>query len=75
MREPQLGEDVGRHVVVSGDVVEFQGLKVSLELAQLNTVGIHRVLLDVADLVDLVDDDLGIAVSDESLDPKGNSDA
>jgi hypothetical protein len=72
---PQLGEDVGHHVVVAGDVVEFQALKLSLELAHLSAVGVHRVLLDVTGLVDLVDDDLGVAVGDESLDSEGNNDA
>jgi hypothetical protein len=41
----QLGEDIGRHIVVAGDVVELQALEVSLELAHLNIVGVHRVLL------------------------------
>jgi hypothetical protein len=71
----QLGEDVGRHVVVAGDVVELQALKVSLELAHLSAISIHRVLLDVAGFVDLIDDDLGVSVRDESLDSEGNSDA
>jgi hypothetical protein len=48
---------------------------VVLELAHLGVVGIHCLLLDVACLVDLVDDDLGVAVSNESLDFEGNNDA
>jgi hypothetical protein len=48
---------------------------VNLELPHLNAVGIHRVLLDVTRLVELVDDNLGVAVSDEPLDSLGNSDA
>jgi hypothetical protein len=48
---------------------------VILKLVYLGIVGIHYVLLDVAGLVDLVDDDLGVAVGDESLDSKGNNDA
>jgi hypothetical protein len=47
---------------------------VVLERAHLGAVGVHRFLLDVACLVDLVDDDLGVAVSNESLDSKGNND-
>jgi hypothetical protein len=70
-----LGEDVGRRVVVAVDVVKLRALEVSLELAYLGTVGIHRILLDVARLIDLVDDDLGITVSDEPLDSQGNNDA
>jgi hypothetical protein len=56
-------------------VVEIQTFEVSLKLAHLSAVGVHRVLLDVAGLVDLVDDDLGVAVGDESLDSEGNNDA
>jgi hypothetical protein len=43
---------------------------VNLKLPHLSAIGIHRVLLDVAHLVDLVDDDLGVVLSDEPLDPK-----
>jgi hypothetical protein len=55
-------------------VVEFQALEVSLELAHLSAVRVHRVL-DVTCIVDLVDDDLGVTVGDESLDFEGNSNA
>jgi hypothetical protein len=48
---------------------------VILKLAHLNAVGVHRVLLDVTGLVDLVNDDLGVTVGDESLDSEGNNDA
>jgi hypothetical protein len=40
---------------------------VVLELAHLGAVGVHRFLLNVTCLVDLVNDDLGVAISDESL--------
>jgi hypothetical protein len=48
---------------------------VILELAHLYAVGIHCLLPNVACLADLIDDDLGVAVRDKSLDSKGNSDA
>jgi hypothetical protein len=54
---------------------KFQAIKVSLELPYLSVVGIHRVLLDVACLIDLVYDELGVAISDEPLGSQGNSDA
>jgi hypothetical protein len=57
------------------DVVEFQALEVCLELARLSAIGVHRVRHDVAGLVDLVDDDLGDAVGNKSLDSERNSDA
>jgi hypothetical protein len=40
------------------------------QLAHLSTVGIHRVLLVVAGLVDLVNDDLGVIIGIESLFPR-----
>jgi hypothetical protein len=49
--------------------MELQAFEVNLKLLYLDTVGIHRVLLDVACLTDLVDEDLGVALSDEPLDP------
>jgi hypothetical protein len=48
---------------------------VILELAHLSTVGIHCLVLDDALLVDLINDDLGVAVRDKSLDSEGNNDA
>jgi hypothetical protein len=48
---------------------------VVLELAHLGAVGIHCLLLDVARLVYLVDDDLGVLISNDSLDSEGNSNA
>jgi hypothetical protein len=47
---------------------------VILKLANLGAVGVHHVLLDVASLVDLVHDNLGVTVSDELLDSEGNND-
>jgi hypothetical protein len=54
--------------------MKLQGLEVGLKLAYLGAVSIHRILLDVARLNELVDDDLGVAISDEPLDSQGNSD-
>jgi hypothetical protein len=47
----------------------------TFEFAHLSAVGVHRVLLDVTGLVELVDDDLGVTVRYEALDPYGDSDA
>jgi hypothetical protein len=38
-------------------------------------VSVHRIFPDVACLADLIDDDLGVVVSDEPLESQGNSDA
>jgi hypothetical protein len=48
---------------------------VILELAHLGAVGVHCLLLDVACLADLIDDNLGVTVRNKSLDSEGNSDA
>jgi hypothetical protein len=47
---------------------------VGLKLPDLGAVGVHCVLLDVARLIDLVDDDFGVVVSNEPLDPEGSGD-
>jgi hypothetical protein len=70
-----LGEDVGCHIVVAADVVKLLALELSLELAYLGAVSVHRIFPDVARLVDLINDDLGVVVSDEPLDSQGNNDA
>jgi hypothetical protein len=49
--------------------------EVILKLAHLSAVGVHQVLLDVTGLVDLINNDLGVVVGNESLDSEGNSDA
>jgi hypothetical protein len=51
------------YVVVPWDVLELDPLEVDFELANLSAVCIHRVLDAVPLLVDLLDDDLGIAKS------------
>jgi hypothetical protein len=71
----QLGEDVGCHVVVVAYVVKLDPFEVAFKLAHFGAVCIHRIFFGVASLVDLVDDDLGVAVSHESFDPQGDSDA
>jgi hypothetical protein len=55
-------------------VVELQAFEVVLELPDLSAVGIHCVLLDVAQLVDLVNNDLGVAVCNKPLNPQGHGD-
>jgi hypothetical protein len=42
---------------------------VGLKIPDLDKVSIHRGLLDVARLVDLVNENLGVAVGNEPLDP------
>ena len=70
----QLGEYIGCHVVVPKDMVEFLAEEVGLELMYLLAVGIHVLLSAVPILVDLLDDDFGVAVGEEPLDAKGGCD-
>jgi hypothetical protein len=44
-------------------VLELDSLEVAFEFTNLNAVSIHRVLDAIPLLVDLLDDDLGIAKS------------
>jgi hypothetical protein len=44
-------------------VLKFNSLEVAFEFADLSTIGIHRVFDTVSLLVELFDDDLGIAKS------------
>ena len=64
----QLGEYIGCHVVVPEDVMELQAVEVGLEPAYLLAVGIHLLLGALPVLVDLLDDDFGVAVGKEPLD-------
>jgi hypothetical protein len=53
-------------------MLKLDPLEVAFEFANLSTVSTHRVLDTVPLLVDLLDDDLGIAESLYSLDAKGH---
>ena len=70
----QLGEYVGCHVIILEDMVELQTVEVGLELTYLLAVGIHLLLGALPVLVDLLDDDFGVAVGKEPLDAKGGRD-
>jgi hypothetical protein len=58
-----FGKYVSGHVVVSWYALKFNPLQVAFEFANLSTVGIHCIFDAVPFLVDLLDDDLGIAKS------------
>ena len=51
--------------------MEFQAVEVGFELAYLLAVGIHLLLSAVPILIDLLDDDFGVAVGEEPLDAEG----
>ena len=54
--------------------MEFLAVEVGLELMYLLAVGVHVLLSAVPILVDLLDDDFGVAIGKEPLDAKGGSD-
>ena len=54
--------------------MELQAVEVGLKLAYLLVVGAHLLLGAVPVLVDLLDDDFGVAVGEEPLDAEGGSD-
>jgi hypothetical protein len=53
-------------------MLKLHPLEVAFEFANLSAVSVHRVLDAVPLFVDLLDDDLGIAKSQYSLDAKGH---
>ena len=71
----ELGQSVSRHVVVLGDVVEFQTIELSFELPDLPAVGIHLLLGALLVFVDLLYDDFGVTISQQMLDVECDSDS
>ena len=61
----KLGQCVGRHVVIPGDMVELQAIKLGFELPDLPALPV---------LVDLLYDDFGVAVCQQALDAKRDND-
>ena len=70
----EFGQNIGRHVVVPGDVVELQAVKLGFQLPDLPAVGIHLFLGALPILVDLLYDDFGVAVCQQALDAERDSD-
>jgi hypothetical protein len=57
----KLRQDV-RCNVVAGDMMELETIELVLELADLQAVDVHVLLVVIPRLVDLVDDHCGVAV-------------
>ena len=70
----KLGQNISRHVVVPGDVVELQTIKLGFELPDLPTVGVHLLLCALPVLVDLLFDDFGVTIGQQTLDAECDSD-
>ena len=71
----QLRQDVRSNVVVADDMVELETTEFVLELAYLQAVRVHVLLVAIPGVVDFVDDDHGVAVDHESLDAEGDCQA
>ena len=69
----ELGQNVRRHIVVPGDVVELQTIELSFELPDLPAVGIHLLRGALPVFVDLLYDDFGVTISQQTLDAKCGS--
>jgi hypothetical protein len=61
----ELGQCIGRHVVVPGDVVELQAVKLGFDLPDLPALPV---------LVDMLYDDFGVAICQQTLDAECDSD-
>jgi hypothetical protein len=70
----KLGQNIGRHIVVPRDVVKLHTIKLGFELPDLLTVGVHLLLGALPVLVDLLYDDFGVAISQQTLDAERDSD-
>ena len=70
----ELGQCVSRDVVVPGDMVELQTIKLGFELPDLPAVGIHLLLDALPIFIHLLYDDFGVAISQQALDAEFNSD-
>ena len=70
----ELGLNICRHIVIPGDVVELQTIKLGFELPDLLAVGIHLLLGTLPVLVDLLYNDFGVAISQQMLDAECDSD-
>ena len=71
---PELEQNVRRHIVVPEDVVELQTIELGFELPDLPAVGIHLLLGALPVFVDLLYDDFGVTISQQTLDAECNSD-
>ena len=69
-----LGQNIRRHIVIPRDVVELQTIEFSFELPDLLVVGIHLLLGALPVFVDLLYDDFGVTISQQTLDAECNGD-
>ena len=70
----KLGQNISRHIIVLGDVVELQTVKLGFELPDLPTVDIYFLLGALPVLVKLLYNDFGVTISQPMLDAERDSD-
>ena len=71
--DPRFGQNIRRHIVVPGDVVELQTIELGFELPDLPAVGIHLLLGALPVFVDLLYDDFGVTIRQQTFDAECNS--
>ena len=69
----ELGQDVSHHIVVPEDVVELHTIELVFELPDLPAVGIHLLLGALPVFVDLLYDDFGVTIRQQTFDAECNS--
>jgi hypothetical protein len=53
----KFGKDIGSHIVVAIDVVDFQSAELVFKLSDFFNVCVHGILVDVPFLIDLLDNE------------------
>ena len=71
----ELGQDVCRHIVIPGDMVELQAVEFAFELPNLPAIGVHLLLGALPVFVDFLYDDFGVTISQQMLDAECDSDS
>jgi hypothetical protein len=58
----KLRHDVCYNVVVADDMMELETIELVLEFADFQAVGVHVLLVAIARLIDLVNDQCGVTI-------------
>ena len=71
--ESELVQNVYRNIVVLRDVMELQTIELGFELPDLPAIGIHLLLGALPVFVDLLYDDFGVTIRQQTFDAECNS--
>ena len=70
----ELGQNIYYHIVVPRDVVELQAIEFGFKIPYLPAIGVHLLLGALPVFVDLLYDEFGVTISQQTLDAKCDSD-